>query len=370
MRYCFDGCGKTLTCGTACDSGKTCVSNKCIVKINLTTYVYPAITNNKILPNTTISDNYKSDKISISAAKGEYEPASFVIKSDQDIYSLIVEPTALVGSAGTIPVKNVDVKWTKVWWQAGVEIADISHKQLTPELLLNDNSLVSVRGSDNYLKLSNGKEANISNPNGVFVGNEHISNVPTISEFPVKDSATFMSSDLPKNYNQQFWVTVKVPENISDGTYTGKILFKSGTQTIKELTLAVSVWPFKLSDPKLEYSIYTMTYLTSNYSDGTIGANQNEQQYRASLKDLFDHGIINPMFDNEFFNVLNLHKEAGMSNDVIYYHNILAKDQTVEELKKFKQDASTAGVKELYVYLPDEDDLTTPANQELIKKSQ
>jgi hypothetical protein len=60
-------------------------------------YVVPAITDDRILPNSSILDSYLSNEINISAARGEYEPASFVVRSDADIPSLTVEATALTG---------------------------------------------------------------------------------------------------------------------------------------------------------------------------------------------------------------------------------------------------------------------------------
>ena len=56
-----------------------------------TIYVVPAITDLKILPTSSISSDYVSDEISITASPGEYEPASFVIQALDDIAALQVE---------------------------------------------------------------------------------------------------------------------------------------------------------------------------------------------------------------------------------------------------------------------------------------
>ena len=57
----------------------------------ITIYVIPAITDEKILPTTAIPGSHISNKISITASPGEYEPASFVIKALDDIASLELE---------------------------------------------------------------------------------------------------------------------------------------------------------------------------------------------------------------------------------------------------------------------------------------
>ncbi|GAG24421.1 unnamed protein product, partial [marine sediment metagenome] len=131
----------------------------------ITVYVVPAITDVNILPTTSMSDSYISNDISIVASPGEYEPASFVIHANEGITSLEVEATSLTGESGSIPSDNVDIRVVKCWYQGGKDIYGISrsksHRYLTPELLLKDDTLVQVEGTEwdnlngqNYLKLT------------------------------------------------------------------------------------------------------------------------------------------------------------------------------------------------------------------------
>ena len=69
---------------------------------SITVYVVPTMTDEKILPYTSISSDYISSHISIMASPGEYEPASFVVRANEDIASLTVAPTALTGASGSI----------------------------------------------------------------------------------------------------------------------------------------------------------------------------------------------------------------------------------------------------------------------------
>ncbi len=210
-----------------------------------TVYVVPAITDNKILPKSSISSSDISDTISTQASSGEYKSASFVINSNQNINALQVETSNLTGNGNTIPSTAVDIKSVKCWYQGGYEpnYYLVQGRYLTPELLLKDDSLVNVDGDNwtqwnvsnpngkNYLKLTNGSYIGISSDTPQRTGADII----PISERPVQDTATLQPVNLPANYNKQFWITLHVPDNTTPRSYSGTINLKSGTQTIKSL---------------------------------------------------------------------------------------------------------------------------------------
>jgi hypothetical protein len=330
--------------------------------LNITVYVVPAITNTKIFSNSAISSTYKTSNIVLSAAKGEYESASFVLNPDADLLSLIIEATNLTGTRDIIPASNVDIRVVKVWWQAGVGVDDLTHKQLTPELLLKDDSLVRVSGSDNFLRLTNGTEVKISDPNGI----RGISDRPTNDEFPVRDSQLLLPVNLSKNLNKQFWITLRVPDNAFPGNYSGRIHIKNSSQILKTLNLKVTVLPIKLSEPKLVYSIYYASYLTKGM--GTVDSTtRNEQQYRAELRNLVSHGVTNPQINGPFGYSLSVRSQEGMSNKIIYLLGFRIKeyigniDSLKAEVIKLKATAANYSVDTLYIYGIDEQDLDTPA---------
>jgi len=284
-----------------------------------TIYVVPPITDVKILPSSSISSSYISDKISIVASPGEYEPASFVIQATgEDITSLMVEASELVGQSGSIPSGNVDIRVVKCWYQAGVEIWDVSHELLTPELLLKDDSLVKVENGENYLKLTSGDYVWISEKKS-GTGSEII----PIEDLPVKDSSTLQPVNIPNGTNKQFWITVKVPDESLPGVYDGKIELRSSDGSRGELQLKLEVLPIELAKPYLTYSIY---YIGKLASQGSISSlYKNEEQLRAEMKNLFNHGITNPSsyqdYPDEAFleKVLTIRNEAGMDNQPLYY---------------------------------------------------
>ena len=351
--FAFDGCGGTLNCGN-CTSGKVCSSYQCGSLPTIQTYVVPAISDAKILSDSLVSDKYKSTSISISAAKGEYEPASFVLRSDRELSSLSIEAANLTGTAGSIPAANIDIRSVKVWWQAGIGITvpDLYGKQLTPELLLKNDSIVNISGTENYLTLSDGRRAMVSDPAGI----PGISNDPTIAQFPVKDSASLLPVQIQKNSNKQFWVTVKIPETAAAGKYTGKINLKSDNRTLKQMTLTVTVLPFKLSESKINYSMYYVGW-PDNTTATVHSDKKSPAQYSAEMKDMVAHGVLSPT--TWFLNpqILDLRKTAGISNKNIYHSGYwIVHDSSL--LSGYRQMALDAGAQNYYMYGYDEQDLS------------
>jgi len=210
-----------------------------------------------------------SRTVTITACKGEYEPATFVIQNTTStaIPGAVVAATDLVrfGGSETIPSANVDISVVKCWWQAGAKISDLTHKQLVPELLLKDDSLVRVSESagTNELKVSGGYVL-ISDPNGEILSGVR-TDIPTTAQFPVQDAPTIQSFDIPANSNKQLWVTVQVPVTAAAGTYTGAITIGNtggGDAAIDEtVTRNVVVPDFTLLPPDRTYSLYYTGYL-------------------------------------------------------------------------------------------------------------
>jgi hypothetical protein len=295
----------------------------------ITVYVVPAITDVNILPTTSMSDSYISNDISIVASPGEYEPASFVIHANEGITSLEVEATSLTGESGSIPSDNVDIRVVKCWYQGGKEIYNpgrpSSQRYLTPELLLKDDTLVQVEGTEwdnpngqNYLKLTSGEYIWISEADDDYPG----MTVIPITERPVKDSSTLQPVDISNGVNKQFWVTVNVPDDSVAGIYTGNIELRTSSELIGELQLALEVLPIELSEPYVDYWVYYRGRLRDS---GSISSeDKNEEQFRAEMENIFNHGKTNPTVylqesGARFEEVLTIRNEAAMDNRPLYY---------------------------------------------------
>jgi len=310
---------------------------------DLTTFIVSPIGGIKVLPYDPFVPGEISNEINIVAAQGEYEPASFVIHTKSDLHDLTFKISDLKRTRGKIPSYSIDIKVIKCWYQTGIDWhSGTFHegtKTLVPELLLNDDTLVKVdtQKKENYLKLSfpeGEKYSWISNPEeaakygGPQLGGE---DVKRVKEFPIKDSPVLLPVTIPAWTNKQFWVTVKVPEDAKDGVYTSAINLSSGGKKLGTITLKLRVLPFKLASPKTYYdsnkeftsSVYYFSKLSSDYPDGTISASdKSKEQLTAELKDMFSHGVTNPIEYQADYRLLkeylDIRHKVGMEKQSLY----------------------------------------------------
>ncbi len=327
-------------------------------------YQVKAISDQAILPDQDLADEDIGYRQSVRTALDEFEPVSFVVRAKRDIMDLMVQSEDLVGPTGTIAADALDIRVVKVWYQTGYGIGDLSHKHLTPELLLKDDDLVRVDADDNYVRVGPDTYLVISDPDGI----PGISRSPTNEEFPVRDSTDLQPIDIAADTNKQFWITVHVPENAAEGIYETRISFRDQSGLLGRMDLSVEVLPFTLPQPMVEVGLY---YASRISDQGTISSGRRtEAQLRAELKDMYEHGCVNPTVyaqggTEHLLQMLDLRQDAGMSNERLYYIDLSylgssspqqAHDRTVALLS----DLAPAGVSELYVYAPDEQDLDNP----------
>jgi hypothetical protein len=330
-----------------------------------TVYVVPAITDTKILPTSAISPSYISDTVSIKASPGESKAASFAVHADQNIDSLTVEVSSLTDNGNTIPSSNIDIKAVKCWYQGNSSSSSvgIAGRFLTPELLLKDDSLVSVDGNDwNQWNVTNPDGKNYLKVNGSYIDissdtqQSHAVLTPN-ADRPIADASTLQPVNISAGYNKQFWITLKVPDGSAAGIYTGTITLRSGSQTIKQLQLKLQVLSITLLEPNIEYSVYYRGYISSN---GTISSeNKTMQQFTAEMKDMMDHGVTNPTVysGTNLQNTLSIRNQAGMNGTGLYFLGMGI--GSPNSVPGYKNIAAPYGVTDLYVYAPDEQDLNT-----------
>jgi hypothetical protein len=233
-------------------------------------------------------------------------------------------------------------------------------KVLVPELLLNNDGLVSVdySGKNNYLVLSTGERKNISEP--VFRGHPIM---PTFKEFPISDSDHLLPFRLSKGEKKQLWVTVKVPKRAAAGVYKGAITISNKGDTLADVPIVLEVLPFDLLQPRIEYSIYYRGQL--NEARPTISSDfKSAAQMRAELVNMLEHGVVNPSIYQEYSNdtslyrVLKMRADLGISNQILYYLGLnTGKSSTESSLIVLKQKvtgvlnvARGMGAKDIYFY--------------------
>ena len=345
-------------------------------KAKLDIYTVKPISSNMILPQTFPLPDEISDEIFITTAPGEYESASLVLRPKEDMKGISIKPSPLKHRNGSnIPVKNIDIKVVKCWYQAATAWSGIhtrpkeDKKVLVPELLLYDDSLVRVdlAGQKNYVKLQSpqgDKYVWISNPEEPE--GDKIKILST-EEYPIKDSLSLLPVSISSNTNKQLWITIEVPEKARAGIYTGAIDFVHEDDVIASVPMRLRVLLFKLAQPKTCYdleqdfisSIYYRGKLNSRYPQGSISSEfKSKGQLRAELKDMFAHGITNPTcyqgFDTELLaEYLKIRNEIGMAGKPLYYLGVSA-NSSPETIKKVLDFVKPFGVSEVYFYGVDE----------------
>jgi hypothetical protein len=339
----------------------------------LVTYVWPAIDDRRVLPLTFPLEVLPADEVAITAAPGEYESATFAIYPHRRFERLTVTasdltpegppPPAKTGadpneqtSTGLTPVSRtdrpsatrtpripaatVDIRWVKCWYQAGIEVTDVRHKALTPELLLRDDDLVRVdfTKQTQWLKFPNA---------------------------PI-DADALQPITLPEEFLKQVWVTVRVPEGTPAGTYVGALYVgpPDAGRSGRPLRLRVTVYPFALPPPCLDYAIYYRGLLVN----GPLGAEaKSPQQYEAEMRDLAAHGIARPtcytrLTTEGLEDVLALRRKADVALDPFLSLGLtlgapntpLGREVMRRNVAEAVKRLNDAGVKTLYLYGADE----------------
>lgn len=367
-----------------------------------TIFITPPITDERILPTSTLPANYMSNQISIGGSPGEYLSASFTINEKTNIIDLLPICSDLAGPS-PIPATNVDMRWVKCWLQApnslevyssrtiphaaGVYIYE-NRKDLMPELLLHDDSLVevSVANPENPTDIPSGEPENWVK---MIDGSYRVTSIPALfpyenaiggisklvyaSDFPVMDAAMIQPATIPANTNKQVWITIKIPDNALPGNYTGTITLNSASRVMGIINIALVVYNITLQEPIIEPSIFSNHWIEGTYPEPVLGAWRNSDELLAGYLNLKEHGSLNPVLtqpwihrtNDKYVNYLRIHltvrQQAGMVMNPIYWHTRLPISNTYIdlnelslELQVIKDIFAEFGCTELYIYGQDE----------------
>lgn len=262
-------------------------------------YAVPALSSVPRLPDRLPDDGRLSAELRVVAAQGEYEPVSFVVAPRADVGEFELKSSPLTGPGGQIPATAVDIKVVKCWYQAGTAwysyFGDSNRRELVPELLLNDDTLVRVdrEKKENYLRVGD-EYAWISYPKDQA---EAAFNYLTA---PVADSKTLLPVKLTKDENKQFWITIKVPDNLAAGLYRGKIDLVADGKPAGAMRLSLKVLPFALPMPRTYYDV-EKDYLVTIYGTGIldmcrrldIPQAEADRMQNAIYRNLLTHNVFN-----------------------------------------------------------------------------
>jgi len=258
-------------------------------KMQLYVLSHPTVEEIKIKPDTCPVPGTVDKQIFIVASPGEYESASFVVRSLDNI-SLEIETGPLQGPKESIPSANIDVRSVKCWYQdrsggwPGNAMKYTGDRVLTPELLLKDDSLVRVDKDkkENYVKLP-GPDGE---PRYICISQKGWA--PNTEPFLIKDSTSLLPLKMVPDTNQQFWITLKIPEGAVPGIYSGQVKIRADGETSETLELKVRVLPIKLMEPYYTSSIYY------------IQPPSDLAQFKKEMQNLYAHGVTNPTFPFSF----------------------------------------------------------------------
>lgn len=315
----------------------------------------------RILPSTIPGFTTPGNSISIQACRGEYEPASFVVRAEHSVSGIQITTSDLISSDNRkIPASAVDIKLVKCWYQADDGTIYNKKKVLLPELLLNDDKLVKVDyvQQRNYLKVTiGGKEQYL----GISLPNENIPDAAII-----KDADVLLPFDLNAETNKQIWVTVHIPVNAVTGDYRGTIRLQVAGISSVDMNITVSVLPFDLQPSLLEYSIYYRGKLPTTPQSGINSEWKTTEQYLAELQDMKAHGVVYPTIyqnmDAMLGTALSLRNQVGFPKDHLYSLGLQTGNPTSQtDLDTLGRDVTTwinfisqYGYNNLYAYGIDE----------------
>ena len=325
-------------------------------------YVVKPITNTRIVPDGTMDTGAISDTLRVVAARGDYEPASFVLTAQEDIPKLRLQVSDLTARNGkVVPSSSVDIRVVKCWYQdtgsgemeltpseSSLAIKRSGRRELMPELLLKDDSLINseAAGKRNKIKWT--------------AGGEYLSVAEKKQGYFPRDSEELLPVKIEKNRNKQFWITVHVPEDAAAGEYEGSIALVSNDRAIGAMLLKLKVLPFTLEAPYYYSSMYYYPPSPTMY----WYSGRDSGQYQREMENMYAHGVTDVMAPYNIKNkkAYEIRRSAGMTSKTVFYRGYWPGSPTKPaELTKLKSEVTktmaffkTYGVKDVYFYGVDE----------------
>ena len=306
-------------------------------------YAVPPMSNIQRLPDLYPTDGEPGKAVRIFAAKGEYEPGSFLVYPLKDLGKVTFSLTPFKTVDGKVfPADKLDLKVVKVWYQNRngwySYFGDTGFK-LCPELLLNDEDLIRVdtEKKANYARLvekdGTVTEQWINPPRDMDHRIDDSRNpccfMPMREDF--RDAKTLQPVLLEEGAFRNFFLTAHVTKEIPEGIYKGavKLADKAGKE-IGSIPVEMRVLPFDLPAPKC-YVNPEKDYFTGSYSYLSLrrimtenGGNAElaKKQFEAVLRDQVAH---NQVFHwlrgkgtcDDYLMMYEMMKKAGMRMDVI-----------------------------------------------------
>lgn len=276
-------------------------------------------------------DPVYTDVMRVAAAKGEYEPFSFIVHGYEPVGKLKFTASDFHSENGkTLPASILDGKIVKCWFQSNWHTYfKNTFGLLLPDLLLNDEELVRVDevNRKNYLRFSYPDKTVYNCVNDVPERGVDPSGFNFLLE-PVRDAPVLQSVRLTPGRGTQFWYTVHVPEDAEEGVYFSDVKATADGKDAGTFRIRLRVYPFTLPEPKTKFDPekpYLGHLIRSaelmRYMELTQDQEEAERILKLDLANIKAHGFqwvgtapysSEPWRKKIFLRDLELHKEAGI----------------------------------------------------------
>ena len=314
--------------------------------------VSPTINNRPVLPDKPLPSNCRPATergFQITACRGEYEPLSFVIETEQNLRKVDVKVGPLKGDAGQIPAAAVDVRVVAPIFRSITDFPGAVNW-----VLVHDPNLILMKDQPRPAALK---------PDASPVTKAYVKTM-LFTRRPV-DTANLQPADVAAR--QQFWLTVHVPDDAAAGVYSGDITILAENAEPRKLPLRLTVPDFDLEPPKAEYSVYHPAWIEGGgvAIDNSQGYTVlTEQQYLADLKNMVAHGCLNPtiytgpaMNDEDdldfavFARVLDLRDQAGIPRHLPLYANGAGRVNSSQKITAEQKSVNTRLIRQFVDWL-------------------
>lgn len=345
-------------------------------------------TQSQYLPDTSVASLTAGTQVNLTSAKGEYEPASFILNGAESLSGITITIGDLTSGANTLSASNIDARLVVPWYNpidsaktesytANMSPYAAETRFLVNELLTYDNESFIKRddaAKSNYIRVT------FANTSTLYqnISTNATDFIPLDATFD--DKTTLQPFNITASKNTQIWLTVNVSPTQATGNYSGTVSLKRSDGTyLKNITLNARIRNFTLSDNTLQVSLNFIGRIKTG-TNGVSGANKTAATYAKELADMKAHGITYPQMyhtgyltaaDNTSLDTqLSLLNQSGMPKDAVYiiFHGAaLPGDVTTEpgitnnitKLNYFKSRATYYGFGKTYFFASDE--ATEPA---------
>lgn len=309
-------------------------------------YPVKTITNQKILASRPeIPADVRLKAMKLTAAGDEFESASFAILAAEELKDVTINMAPF--SNGADEISSFDVWAIKCWYQPHLDDDQFGPivPTLTSELLLHDDDLVRVdiKAIKQHVRATtpDGNEEffDITGPNSDLKEAYLIDDAPSLLPVTIREWE-------PK----QFWITVYVSPEVPPGEYKSTIRVQPQNAPPQMMPVTLTVLPFRLPPPCLEYSLY---YNASAKGDDIPIVSQDyktDRQLEAEFHDMKAHGVINPnMRDGgNVERYLAIRNKVGMSRDRLFFQHS-PHSSSDEQLRRKMETFKRFGYEEVYL---------------------